>query len=134
MITAVDTNVLLDILTNSPSFAERSLGALLQADAAGALIIGDIVYAELGAAFVGSGDKLHGFLDEAGIGLIPSGADALLESGRRFRHYRNAGGPRSRILPDFLIGAHALHHANRLLTRDRGFYRSYFADLAVLEP
>lgn len=134
MITALDTNVLLDILTRSSQFAHASMEALLRADAHGALVIGEIVYSELGAAFSGDTARLSGFLQDAGIRLAPSTPATFIEAGRRFRLYRDAGGPRRRILPDFLIGAHAVFHAERLLTRDRGFYRSYFSDLNVLAP
>jgi len=48
--------------------------------------------------------------------------------------YRRRGGPRSRIVSDFLVGAHALEQADRLLTRDRGFYRTAFEDLTILDP
>lgn len=55
-------------------------------------------------------------------------------AGRTWRRYRVAGGPHERILPDFLIGAHAKLQAGRLLSRDRGFYRAYFTDLEILPP
>lgn len=73
-------------------------------------------------------------LDRIGLELVPDDRDVAVASGRVFRAYRQAGGTRRRILPDFLIGAHALVHADRLLTRDRGFYRSQFAQLTILEP
>ena len=48
-------------------------------------------------------------------------------------HHRQ-GGRRDRVVADFLIGVHASTEADRLLTRDRGFYRKYFAGLNVLAP
>ncbi|MBA3300874.1 MAG: type II toxin-antitoxin system VapC family toxin [Thermoleophilaceae bacterium] len=59
---------------------------------------------------------------------------SAVESGVAWRSYRDAGGPRRRILADFLIASHASVHADRLLTRDRGFYRSHFSRLEVLDP
>ncbi len=134
MITAVDTNVLLDILTNSPRFAERSLSALNAADAAGVLVISEIVFAELSAAFDGDADRHNGFLTDAGIRLVRSSPAALQQAGAQWRTYRRRGGPRKRILPDFLIGAHASQHTDQLLTRDRGFFKKYFQELTLLEP
>jgi predicted nucleic acid-binding protein len=59
---------------------------------------------------------------------------AARTTGSTWRAYRQAGGPRSRVVADFLIGAHAVVRADRLVTRDRGFFRSYFSDLEILDP
>ncbi|MGH3092492.1 MAG: hypothetical protein ACRDOG_09240 [Gaiellaceae bacterium] len=70
------------------------------------------------------------------LGMVfePVQAEAALAAGAAWKVYRSRGGGRERVVADFLIGAHALHQAERLLTRDRGFYRSYFGRLRVLDP
>jgi hypothetical protein len=60
--------------------------------------------------------------------------DACTLAATAWRTYRADAGPRTRVVADFLIGAHASTQADRLLTRDRGFYRRYFDDLNVLDP
>ncbi len=69
-----------------------------------------------------------------GVELETIGIEAALAGGAAWRDYRRRGGRRQRVAADFLIGAHALRQADRLLTRDRGFYRRYFAGLKVLDP
>ncbi len=132
MISAIDTNILLDILRPNPAFAERSAALLTRSGREGPLVLCEIVHAELSAHFTRFED-LDRFLGEVGIRVEPMNRHAGHLAGRAWRLYRAAGGPRDRILSDFLIGAHAQVQSGRLLSRDRGFYRSYFPELVVVE-
>ena len=131
MITAVDTAVLLDVLVADPRHADRSEELLLKAFHDGSLIISLTVYAELVPQARDRGE-LDRWLNHVGIQVLPFTADHGYTAGTAHAAYRTAGGKRDRILADFLIGAHAFHEADRLLTRDRGFYRRYFSGLAIL--
>lgn len=133
MITAVDTSVLLDVFLPDPRFEEASAVALRQADTEGSLVVCEIVYAELASQFPRR-DVLDRALESLDIRLEGIGREAGFAAGNAFRAYRQSGGARSRILPDFLIAAHAQAHAGRLLSRDRGFYRTYFRKLTLLDP
>lgn len=155
MITAVDTNVLLDILIPNAPHGDSSELALYQALGAGAVIVSEAVYAELAAHFP-QRLELDGFLEGIGMRLESSGFEALHAAGRAWREYlgRRSSSlvcpscgnaqdvtcaqcdtrlqPRQHLVADFLIGAHASTHAGRLLTRDRGYYRTYFPRLQLI--
>jgi hypothetical protein len=133
MITAIDTNVLLDVLAGDAAHCQPSAEALERAAAAGSLVICDVVYAELCVAF-GSQRECDEFLEQNQIRVEALERAASFLASRIWREYRRSGGTRSRILPDFLIGAHAAKQASQLLTRDRGFYGKLFPALRVVEP
>ncbi|MBI2981485.1 MAG: PIN domain-containing protein [Deltaproteobacteria bacterium] len=133
MITAVDSNVLFDILIPSPLFGPVSKRFLENQYGKGSLIISEIVYAELSSLFQGR-TLLDEILREMNIRLVSSPAEVLYSVGQIWKHYRKKRGPKTRILADFFIGAHAAHEADCLLTRDRGFYRDYFQGLKIVEP
>ena len=130
MIAAVDTSVLLDVFLPDEHHGPRSAQRLRTAYDRGAILVCDVVYAELVPAFDDRA-TLDRVLRE--IGAAPSPIDTAIahEAGVRWRRYRRAGGPRERIVTDFLIGAHALAAAEAFLTRDRGFYTTYFPELAL---
>ena len=133
MITAVDTSALLDVLRPDPTHLERSLALLEASTALGPTVVCDLVYAELAAGFERE-EELQTFLADTRIRCESPNRHALFLAGRMWRAYRTAGGGRSRILSDFVIGAHTRVQAGRLVTRDRGFYRRYFDGLTVVEP
>lgn len=133
MITAVDTSVLLDLFTDNQLFVDRALAAIRQSLDGGPLVACDVVWAEVVAAFA---DEEAATQAMGGVPVAYSalGARSASRAGSAWRGYRQAGGPRERLVTDFLVGAHALEQADRLLTRDRGFHRTAFADLTIVDP
>jgi len=133
MITAIDSNILLDILAPNPDFYEASASEMERAANAGSMIICDMVYAELCIHFA-TQHECDEFLQSIEIRVEPLRREALFLASRAYRAYRQRGGQRARILADFLIGAHAQLQATRLLCRDRGFYRGLFPKLTLVDP
>ncbi len=153
MITAVDTNVLLDVLIPDAPHGDESERALAEALRAGAVVISDPVYAELAVHFPEQ-ERLDRFLADTGLRLEPSNADALYRAGRAWSGYirrrpalacpqcgarqdlrcDKCGAsvqPRQHVVADFIIGAQAVVQADQLLTRDRGYYATYFPELTL---
>ena len=133
MITAVDTSVLLDIFTDDPTFGAGSRAVLRACLADGPLVACDVVWAEISAAFPDPATAGRA-LEAIPVAYEPIGRLAATRAGSARRGYRREGGPRGRVIGDFLIGAHALEQADRLLTRDRGFHRTAFQGLAIVDP
>lgn len=129
----VDTNVLLDLVTDDPDWSEWSLARLEEAALAGPVLINDIVYAETSIRDDRIED-LDAMLAQAMIDIAAAPRAALLLAGKAFQRYRAAGGTRTGVLPDFLIGAHAAVEGWPLLTHDAGRYRSYFPKTTLIAP
>lgn len=154
MITAVDTNILLDILLAEKKHFADSKNVIDAYIGQGQLIISEVVYAELASQFA-SESELKDFLSSTSIKLVHSNEKALALSGKMWKgyskrrkkelqcskcgksvtvHCENCNSiivSRQRMISDFMIGAHALIHAELLLSRDRGFYKIYFKAVDV---
>jgi predicted nucleic acid-binding protein len=131
--TLVDTNVLLDLATNDPAWAEWSLRQMDAAALRGPVGINPVIYAELSVGYERI-ETLDMVLAEAGLQVLALPRPALFLAGKVFRRYRARGGSRTGVLPDFFIGAHAAVDGFTLLTRDATRYRRYFPRLALVTP
>lgn len=131
--TLVDTNVLLDIVTNDPNWGNWSAQQLDIATLNGPVFINDVIYAELSVRFA-SIEALDSVLVGAGITIAPIPRAALFLAGKVFTRYRAAGGTRTGVLPDFFIGSHAAVSGLTLLTRDGKRYPTYLPTLDLIRP
>lgn len=129
----VDTNVLVDVLEDDPQWADWSIRQLRAQSQIHRLTINSIVYAELSLTYARYED-LDAAVTGLGLDLAEIPRPALFLAGQAFLSYRRAGGTKSNVLPDFLIGAHAAVAKCELLTRDGRRYRTYFPTVRVIAP
>jgi predicted nucleic acid-binding protein len=132
-VTLVDTNVLVDILTGQPNWRAWSVEMMDRQSTAGELLITDVVYAELSPLFA-TAELLDAAIADLDVSLRRIPPQALFMAGQAFEQYRRKGGPRSTLLADFFIGAHAQVEVLPILTRDTRRYRTYFPDVQLVAP
>ena len=129
----VDSNVLLDVLTEDPKWFVWSSGALARCADESGLVINAIVYAEVSIGFDRIEDVESALPHDVFV-RNPLPWDAAFLAGKCFQAYRRRGGERRSPLPDFYIGAHAAVAGLSLLTRDPARYRTYFPKLSLIAP
>lgn len=129
----VDTNILIDIVDDHPHWDDWSQQQLEAAALRDETTINDVIYAELSVDYEAIED-LDADLAILGLACEPIPRPALFLAAKAFRRYREEGGQRTGVLPDFFIGAHALVSGATLLTRDTRRYRRYFPRLQLIAP
>jgi predicted nucleic acid-binding protein len=129
----VDTNVLLDVVTADPVWADWSQRQLEKLALQTHLAINPVVYAELSIGFQRI-DEVDAVLAVTDVEIEEIPRPALFLAGKAFRDYRARGGVRTGVLSDFFIGAHAVVAGIPLLTRDAGHYRTHFPKIALITP
>jgi predicted nucleic acid-binding protein len=131
----VDTNVLLDVVLDDPTWADWSQRQLERASLQGGLVINPVIYTELSMAFARI-EELEAVLADGGFELHEDPREALFLAGKAFLEYRRRSRAEVKrsVLPDFLIGAHAAVRGMPILTRDVGRYATYFPTVTLLHP
>ena len=133
MITLVDSNVLLDVVTDDPRWSDWSTAALIRAADESALAINPLIFAEVSIGYA-TVEELEDLLPSAEFERLPLPYEAAFLAGKAFQSYRRRGGARTAPLADFYIGAHAAVAGLRLLTRDPRRYRTYFPTVELVAP
>jgi predicted nucleic acid-binding protein len=128
----VDSSILLDVVTDDPTWADWSQEQLDAASRVGDLVINPVIYAEVSLAYA-SVEDLDAGLTSVGLELVEIPRPALFLAAAAFRLYRRRGGTRSSVLPDFFIGAHAAIEGMTLITRDKR-RRGWFPTVQVIAP
>lgn len=131
--TLVDSNVLIDVLSGDPTWAEWSGDALRSVGAAGPLVINEVIYAEVSTRY-SRVEVLERELPAEDFQKEHTPWPSAFLAGKAFVEYKRRGGSRRSPLPDFFIGAHAAVAGLRLLTRDPGRYRTYFPTVELIAP
>ena len=131
--TLVDSNVLIDVIIDDPIWRDRSRAALIGRASLGPLFVNDIIFAEI-ASIYRHWSEVDRALADLAIDRLPFANESLHRAATAFKRYRRFGGPRTTVLPDFLIGAQAETEKLNLLTRDRRRYETYFPAVELIAP
>ncbi len=129
----VDTSIILDIVKADQNWAAWSRGAFEAAAIRDTVAINDVIFAELCARYDALAD-VEAMLDVLVLEVRPLPRAALFQASKAFGTYRQRGGIKTGVLPDFFIGAHAAVEGASLLTRDPGHVRSYFPTVTLISP
>jgi predicted nucleic acid-binding protein len=129
----VDSNVILDVAYEDPSWRDWSEAAIVQVAEHALLIVNPIIYAEVSMGYAQI-EQVDAVMSENRFRREALPYEAAFVAGKAFLAYRRRGGRRTAPLPDFYIGAHAAVCRYRLLTRDVARYRTYFPTVELIAP
>ena len=129
----VDSNIILDVFTDDPHWADWSESALEEYSNFSMLYINSIVYSEISIGFDRIED-LESAITKAGFQILDIPKEALFLAGKAYLKYKRSEGAKRSPLPDFFIGAHAAVLNMDLITRDVSRYRSYFPTVKLIAP
>ncbi len=129
----VDSNVLLDVVTEDERWFDWSSDALARCAEGATLVVNPIIFAEVSISFSRIED-LDALLAPGVVERAALPWEAAFLAGKAFVRYRKRGGRKASTLPDFYIGAHAAVAGMALLTRDAARYRTYFPDVRLIAP
>ncbi len=129
----VDSNVILDIVTEDPVWFPWSSETLARCAETAVLAVNPVIYAEVSIGFARIED-LEDALPPSHFKRLPLPWEAAFLAGKCFQEYRKRGGEKRSPLPDFYIGAHAALAGMTLATRDAARYRTYFPKLELICP
>lgn len=130
---AIDSSVVIDLLTDAAGLAESAEASLRQALSVGPVVVCDVVLTEVVTALKNGAEALDA-LEAMGIAYSATESRSAIRAGEMQRRYRQRGGRRERTVPDFLVGAHAMLQCSALITRDDAFFRDYFKGLRLIVP
>lgn len=133
MTVLVDSNILLDVMTEDPEWCEWSSERLARCAEGSTLAINPLIYAEVSIRFDRIED-LDDALQEGEFRRLPLPWEAAFLAGKSFLRYRRGRGARRSPMPDFYVGAHAAVSGLTLLTRDANRYRTYFPGIEIIAP
>ncbi|MBA7637441.1 hypothetical protein ES703_45085 [subsurface metagenome] len=129
----VDSNVILDIVTEDPQWFQWSSEIFAYYADTHILVINPIIYAEVSIGFERI-EEVEDVLPLTDFRRAQLPWESAFLAGKCFLKYRKKGGKRRSPLPDFFIGAHATIMGMTLMTRDVSRYRTYFPKLSLISP
>lgn len=130
---ALDSSVLIDVLVADPQHADASEAAIASALAMGEVVVCEAVVAEV-QSMLDTDANVMEVLESMGIRFHPGNEQVAMRAGLMNKRFRTRGGRRERVIPDFLIGAHAMLQCTALITRDEAFFRQFFKGLRIIAP
>lgn len=129
----IDSNVLLDVISDDPRWGEWSGNALAEAVRSGPTYINPLVYAEVSVQYDDLA-KLDERMSSTALRRAALPYSAAFLAAKAHQAYRKRGGSRTATLPDFFIGAHAMVEGLTLVTRDPRRYRTAYPTIRLITP